>query len=282
MAIKISGDTIVTDSKVLQNVTGFKTINSQEILGTGNIQTSGNYAMRIFTGSATWSKPDNLRAVKVTIVGGGGSSGNTTPSATPIAWPGGGGGGALIRYIDSAEIPGPVPVTVGEGGNSAAPLALNGNTSSFGDFGTATGGTTGRAGGEGGGWSYPAGTPGAVVVGIQGGDGETSMASSIQVALESFSPSTPSSPGGPVVDNVNFVTAVRGKGGDSLLGFGGKGAITQARGSPPPNAVSATAGLSGTVGELYGGGAGGQARSIPATSNSANGAQGIVIVEEFY
>lgn len=35
----------------------------------------GNYAMQVYNSPATWTKPDGLKAVKVTVIGGGGASG---------------------------------------------------------------------------------------------------------------------------------------------------------------------------------------------------------------
>jgi hypothetical protein len=107
----------------------------------------GNYAMQVFTnttpGGTTWTKPANLVAVKVTVVGAGG--GTTSISANRG---GGGGGGSAIEYIPAPSIPGPVTVTVGAGSTGA------GGTSSFGAFCSATGGAlassaTGAAGGAG-------------------------------------------------------------------------------------------------------------------------------------
>ena len=42
MAIKIGGTTVIDDSRNLVNVTGFKTINSTPILGTGDIAATGS------------------------------------------------------------------------------------------------------------------------------------------------------------------------------------------------------------------------------------------------
>ena len=37
MAIKVGGTSVISDSRVLENVTGLKTVNSTSILGSGNI-----------------------------------------------------------------------------------------------------------------------------------------------------------------------------------------------------------------------------------------------------
>lgn len=59
MAIQVGGTTVINNSRVLQNVSGLKTINSTSILGSGDISVSGSttwnavgtYALARFTGS---------------------------------------------------------------------------------------------------------------------------------------------------------------------------------------------------------------------------------------
>jgi hypothetical protein len=120
----------------------------------------GNYAMQVFTNTTptgtTWTKPANLVAVKVTVVGaGGGNPGPNTPRS------GGGGGGSAIEYIPAPSIPGPVTVTVGAGGTGA------GGTSSFGAFCSATGGavagTSTGGSGTGGNVNFTGGSGGATI-----------------------------------------------------------------------------------------------------------------------
>lgn len=209
----------------------------------------GNYAMQVFTtvGPSTWTKPAGLVAVKVTVVGGGGGTANG-PGTTIGA---GGGGGAAIEYIPAASIPGPVAVTVGAGGAIPAPTRTGG-TSSFGAFLSATGGaggstagtvtpSAGGAGGTGTGGTYN----------IDGATGGRTSAYTITI----------STPGPTTVYSL-------GDGGNSILGFGGKGRT----GNAQP--------LAATAGEGYGGGASGNSTN-PAAGGAA-GSQGIVIVEEFY
>lgn len=253
MAIKISSNTIVTDDKVLQNVTGFKTVNSQAILGTGDIVTS-NYSMQVFTTPGTWNPPTGLKAVKVIVVGGGGAA---RPDGLPGFSGGGGGGGSAIKYIPASYLPGPITVTVGNGGFRSMPAPApvspaNANTSSFGDFVSATGGqgsTGGRAGG--------AGSNGSV--NISGGDGEASRSGTVSIG-----------PGPAPVGS--FPWAAYGAGGGTILAAQDAPRLTQ--GFPMPA-------VTGREGNLYGGGASG-GNSTPYPGTGANGANGIVIVEEFY
>jgi len=58
MAIQVNGTSVITDSKVLQNVTGLKTINSNSILGSGDITVDQGPALGTtvsFLGTATGS-----------------------------------------------------------------------------------------------------------------------------------------------------------------------------------------------------------------------------------
>lgn len=61
MAIQVNGTSVITDARVLQNVTGLKTINSTSILGTGNIVTSGGWTSAT-SRTAVGSAPVTLTA----------------------------------------------------------------------------------------------------------------------------------------------------------------------------------------------------------------------------
>jgi hypothetical protein len=108
------------------------TINSSPVAlgGSTTIPVGGNYVMSTYVSPATWTKPADLKAIKVTISGGGGAGG-TSPSAAPSPGVPGGGGGFTIGYIPAPSIPGPVAITAGPG------------TNSFGAFCSATGGSNG-------------------------------------------------------------------------------------------------------------------------------------------
>ena len=180
MAIKINGTTVISDSAVVQNVTGFKTINGNSILGSGDLVVGGlTPNTQTFNSSGTWSKPSgSFSRYKVEIWSGGGSGGTGQPGYTPAG--GGGGGGYWSFEGPINDLAATETVTVGAGGafrSGAINLLGNkGGNSSFTFSGsdmttpyTATvyGGGGGNVGGwtdgGGGGSFYGPGTPGATV-----------------------------------------------------------------------------------------------------------------------
>lgn len=201
-------------------------------------------AIRYYGGTTTWTKLAGLKRIRVICIGGGGGAGGALNSGCTS---GGGGGGYAENFFDQSSVGASVTVTIG-GGGSGGSLAVNGGTggtSSFGGLIYATGG-----GGSPYSSSTPNYTPGA------GGSG----AGGLVMAGET---------GGMVhvATADNFI--VTGKGGSSLKGFGG--ASVRSAGLTTAN---------GTNGSAYGGGGSGCRGAANATGGS--GAQGIVIVEEYY
>jgi hypothetical protein len=120
----------------------------------------GAPSVAIFTSTGNWTVPAGVTKCKVTVIaGGGGGNANAT-------WAGGGGsgGGTSIKWISGLTPSAVITCTVGTGGAAAA----NGNSSSFGTYCSATGGSAGSS-------SPVAGVNGGVGSGgdlnIQGGSG---------------------------------------------------------------------------------------------------------------
>lgn len=110
----------------------------------GTIQaTAPSVGMQVFTSSGTFTVPNNVQKIKVSVVGGGGGGYNGAR--------GGGGGGYCAKLIDVSSVTSPIAVTVGNGGPGGV-LNSNGGDSSFGTYCTGKGGIRGDdVGGQGGG-----------------------------------------------------------------------------------------------------------------------------------
>jgi hypothetical protein len=104
----------------------------------------GFASLQAFTSSGTFTVPNGVNTLHVTVIGGGGSGGyhSTLPSG------GGGAGGKAIGVL-TGLVPGQsIAVTVGAGGAAPSSPAngTNGGTSSFGAYISATGGSGGNGG----------------------------------------------------------------------------------------------------------------------------------------
>ena len=93
----------------------------------------GIFGMQAFTSSGTWTRPSNVRFIKVQLTGGGGAGSGHGES--------GGAGGYAERIIDVTGVTS-VSVTIGGevGGSFYSGAGGNGNASSFGGFLSASAG----------------------------------------------------------------------------------------------------------------------------------------------
>jgi hypothetical protein len=214
------------------------------ISGSGGITpTPGQVSVQVFAtaGTFTYTKPTNVRRVRVFVTGGGGGGGPTNEDDQAN---GGGAGGTAIKMIDLTGIS-TVSVTVGAGSAGATNSSGFGgraSTSSFGSYCSATGG---RNTGADAGTTWAIGGEGGVGIGgdinLAGGDGH----------------------GGSIDISSQYLSA--GTGGASYWGGGGAGENRNGTAAHPRN------------GQVYGSGGGGGALS----ATSGNGATGVVIVEEY-
>lgn len=194
---------------------------------------------QIFTVSGTFTAPDNISYVFVSMVGGGGGSGNY----------GGGGGGAGSYIINAGAVVTPgnsYTVTVGSGGSAGAynTNGGNGKASSFiGDNITIT---------------------------CNGGSGNVEQTGGVGGLPISGEATIPGSSGG-LGGKVTTLAGDNGANGDGIRGGGGAGGYFGVGG----NGGNYSPCSSGTSGYGYGSGAGGPGNGC----NGSNGRNGIVIIE---
>ncbi|CAH2603232.1 conserved protein of unknown function [Rhodovastum atsumiense] len=125
--------------------------------------------IRAFTASGSWTVPNGVTRIRVTVVGGGGQGGGGTDA--PIALGSGGGAGGTAVGVFAVTPGSTWPVTVGAGGYNptAGTDGSNGGASSFGALISATGGAGGKCG------TAPVGGNGGICAGGNynciGGDG---------------------------------------------------------------------------------------------------------------
>lgn len=231
-------------------------------------QNNVSYNMRVLTSSGTYTVPSGLTFAKITAIGGGGAGalagGRGFGNAT--AGGGGGAGGVCIRSYTSTELGSSQTYTIGAGGtiNGQGITGGNGSATTFSSgplLLTANGGSGGTA------INTTAGQPCAAA----GGAGGTASGGTINMTgmagLDGFA-----SRNG---DGNNYMMA--GNGGNSTYGNGGQGGKILN--------ISGAEQASGSNGSGYGTGGGGAGFvSSPGaiTATAGTGAQGVIIVEEYF
>lgn len=249
-----------------------------------------------FTSPGTWTCPSTTTWVEVIAVGGGGGGGMSVPTPSPIpgtkAAGGGGGGGAVLRQWLSVS--GPVPVTVGAGGDGAkvTPTASGvqaGGASAFGPLAPPVPPATFIAGGGGGSGTVQPPTFPAPLLPFAGSvPAPTTNGGGGVGAYLGTSPSTFGG-GGVRSQYAGYGTSAHTSLGRGKYGFGGQHGST-----PQVNTIVQSPRTPQTISEYFGfgvmapysptgnavanqGGGGGGAWS-PISQNGGNGGSGIVIV----
>lgn len=205
---------------------------------------------QVFTATGTWTRPAGCRAVKVIVTGGGGGGGGTTTTVAGEGSEGacGGGGGTAIKFI-TRGLGSTETVTVGTGGTAGATgggTGGNGNASSFGSHCTGNSGSGASGAGATSGSTNAAGASGGTATGgdinITGGGGHNGRV-------------------------LSGLPVSIGSGGCTLWGAGG----------------AKRSNVNGAAGDAYGSGGAGSVLAASQTQKTGGaGADGIVVVEEYY
>lgn len=242
------GTASLTFSRVNNIMAGASTLGSSLVtLETGAevraaVGAVGSAYLRVFSTSATWSKPTGLIGALVEVVGGG-AGGGAAIGITGGSGGGGGAGGYSRRYITSSDLSGTETVIVGTGGaggttSTGATSGSVGSSSQFGSFNYALGGVQG--GGS------------TTVLSGNGGLGGQSSGGSVN----GFG--SPGLTGSSVANTAG--NGQGGNGGNSFFSGGGRGSF----------------GGTGSSGHLGSGGGGGN-----STGAGGAGGNGVVVVTEF-
>ena len=210
----------------------------------------------VFTSSGTWTRPSGITKLHIRLSAGGGSGG-ASRATNNTAGCGGSGGGYTEAYLDVSAITsltivvgakGAAQYTAGATGNNGGNSTVHITSGSVLQM-SATGGVGGLGGvngesanGDNGGTSFSIGST-VLIMNIQGGFG------------------------GPVVGAANSTGLISGAGGVSFLGNAGTG-------STGNGTQIVTKGYGG-------GGTGGNCLNAAATQASAQGQNGICIIEEY-
>lgn len=251
---------------------------------TGNVL--GLYTRTVYSASTTYTKPANVKYIKVEAWGGGGSGGSDNSASSEVS--GGGGGVYVEKIIDASQLSATTSIVIGVGGTAVSGNYGNsGGTTSFGSFVTAYGGGGGIIGGSGvfgggGGCFFGTGLGGLDVdAGLPGSPG------SIAVPLCGTGASTASSFGMYSGGGGNVTGSVR-PGGNSVYGGSGGGSTGGSASSTAGTSIfggNGGAALFGTGNATAGsvpGGGGGAKGSAGLTGNSGAGGNGQIIITEYF
>ena len=204
---------------------------------------ASGYGLKVYTSPGTWAKPATLKGIKVTTIGGGG-----------------GGGGARGTTYTGIPAPTPLSRSSGGGGGGGYAVAYIPAASIPGPQSVTIG--TGGSGGP---------APGTNNSSTTGSSGNTTSFGSL-------------------------ISSTGGSGGGNSGGSGGSGVAPTGLTIPGStgtitaggstqlslNSIDSSNGATGRTGDIYGGGGGGASTSNGTPYAGGVGANGIILVEEFY
>jgi len=242
-------------------IPGSSNVSVENGAGWVKIAVASGYTVSIqkFTSSGTWTKPADLVAIYVRVVGGGGGGGSAdSDGVVDSGAAGGGGGGYSEKWIVATSLGATETVTVGAAGTAGAVEGGSGGAGGNSSFGSHAEGN----GGAGGAGSGSAPTTGA---NLAGGAGGTASSGNIDISGQTGGD-------GYVEEIGTFNMVTSGKGGDSGggLGLGGASVVTTG---------TTKAGRAGTGNG--GGGSGAANNDTLAAAAGGAGTAGLVIVVEF-
>jgi len=270
----------------------------------------GDSDIEVITVTQTWTKPEGLISVEVTVFGGGGggAGGGGRRAFIPRSGGGGQGGGISVQTFAAGDLTDTVLCTIGAGGAGGASSngqqygnpGQDGGDTSFGAYLSANGGDLGSSqsgggsgegeggledGGDGGdGNSGPGsgpnpGDPGEDVTYAGGGGGGSGAPNNSTGSIEAAQPGGDSgsalggSGGATAYSAAANATGGNGTAGQNGADFGG-GAGGGAGGSATAMVNGTGTGGAGGAGGLFGGGGGGGGMGIGKSSSTSFGGAG--------
>lgn len=227
---------------------------SSNTLPTASLASIPQPTITILTsGSGTYTPPAHCTHIRVRAWGGGGGGGGSSGAASSGGAAGGGAGGGYCESVIDNPSSGGYSYSVGSGGGGGPAGANNGGTGNSTTFGSMSAG--------GGGFGNGA-TAGVVASAVSGNSGGVSSGGNIININGSDSG---------VGITISTTVAMSGFGGSSPNGGG------QARGR-----ASNSSNPSGFSGYSPGGGGSGGASTNGSSAAGGNGANGQIVIEEFY
>ncbi|MFW6031039.1 MAG: hypothetical protein ACOC9T_00490 [Myxococcota bacterium] len=196
---------------------------------------------QVFTADATWNRPEGVRAVRVICVGGGGGGGAATGGEGSASEGGGGGGGGYVERWITSGLDESHGVVVGQGGDGGTDSVTDGADGTASAFGAHVLASPGF-----GGSSAGVGAAG------DGGNGGVGVDGDINARGGDGG-------GGRVIADTGVQA---NSGGETVLG-------------------GRSYGPSSTGRSYGGGGSGGSVTDVLLVMSGGDGANGIVIVEEY-